>query len=70
MQYFQAQARYLYPALAPISVLIAAGWSSIDRKKKGFAVLALSIALLLPMGMAFKNVPAGFEQRLQPMSKP
>jgi 4-amino-4-deoxy-L-arabinose transferase-like glycosyltransferase len=70
MQYFQAQARYLYPALAPISVLIAAGWSSIDRNKKGFAVLALSIALLLPMGMAFKNVPAGFEQRLQPMSKP
>lgn len=70
MQYFQAQARYLYPALAPISVLIAVGWSSIDRNKKGFAALALGVALLLPMGMAFKNVPAGFEQRLKPMSQP
>ncbi len=69
MQYFQAQARYVYPALAPISVLVAAGWTVIGEKRRGVAVGAIVIALAVPLALAAKKIPEGFERRLHPIEK-
>jgi hypothetical protein len=69
MQYFQAQARYVYPAIAPISVLVAAGWSTIGSKRRGVALGAIAIALAVPLALAVKKIPEGFERRLHPIER-
>jgi len=69
MQYFQAQARYVYPSIAPISVLVAAGWSTIGSKRRGVALGAIAIALAVPLALAVKKIPEGFERRLHPIER-
>jgi hypothetical protein len=69
MQYFQAQARYVFPALAPLSVLIAAGWAQIGKQRQGVAIAALAVALAVPIALAAKKVPEGFERRLHPIER-
>jgi 4-amino-4-deoxy-L-arabinose transferase-like glycosyltransferase len=69
MQYFQAQARYVFPALAPIAVLVAAGWSKIGEKRNGIAVSAIVIAVAVPLALAVKKIPEGFERRLHPIER-
>lgn len=63
--YFQAQARYLFPALGFLSLALCAGWLELARRREAGAVLAiLGLLLLLSLyallgvvGPAFGTVP-------------
>lgn len=45
MQYFQGQARYLYPALAPVSWTVALGATALLKSKPGWAFACLLLIL-------------------------
>ncbi|MFZ4509143.1 MAG: ArnT family glycosyltransferase [Fimbriimonas sp.] len=62
--YFQAQARYLLPALGPIAVGIALGWAHL-LKKRPLVPLALFVVLLLGANaFAFAKLPSEFAKRI------
>ena len=61
-QYFQAQARYLLPALGCIALGVSAGWAALTRRESlwwlpAAALLALDVWLLV-------DLPAQFAQRI------
>lgn len=64
LKYFQAQARYLFPALLPICAAFALGWKGIlgERFKLGWTVLPL--ALLLFNGYCLTRLGPDFEKKV------
>jgi len=63
MQYFQGQARYLFPALGPIGVGVGLGAVQLSRGKW---ILALTVITLLLGGInvyALSKLPAAFQER-------
>jgi len=69
MQYFQAQARYLFPALGPISCAVAIGvWQMLGTRR----VLALPVVAILLLGLnlyALSVVPDGFAKRVDALKQ-
>lgn len=53
LKYFQAQGRYLYPAMLPICVLTALGWRAAVPTKYGALATGLLFALLGAAALAF-----------------
>jgi 4-amino-4-deoxy-L-arabinose transferase-like glycosyltransferase len=53
LQYFQMQGRYLYPAMLPISVLLATGWRYIVSDRYFRAAAGGVVVLLLLLDCAF-----------------
>ena len=63
MTYFQAQGRYLLPALAPISLILATGWLTIFRSKLILALLLVVVAFGGTTVYALTQLDAQFEAR-------
>ncbi len=62
--YFQAQGRYLYPAIGPISVGLALGAFQFFRHRKWTAVILLAIGLTYLQFDAVTTVPHQFSKRI------
>ena len=63
MTYFQAQGRYLLPALAPISIILAMGWLTVFRSKLIPALLLVVVAFGGTTVYALTRLDAQFEAR-------
>ncbi|MDR3691211.1 MAG: glycosyltransferase family 39 protein [Fimbriimonas sp.] len=66
MQYFQAQARYLFPALAPISCGIAVGLTHLLGGRRQFAFPAIALLFLGVNLYAISILPEQFVKRQVP----
>lgn len=64
LQYFQGQARYLYPAVAPISIGLAAGLCHWMRSHQGSAWMVTAAALTVLDVFAVIAITQGFPERL------
>jgi len=65
MQYFQGQARYLYPAIGPIACGIAIGaWQLLGKWQK-FALPALAVLFLGVNIYALSQLPNEFSKRIE-----
>ncbi len=64
-QYFQAQARYLLPALAPIAIWIGSGYSAIMKSRANLAVVVVAVPLLLANAFAISRLPGEFSARIE-----
>jgi uncharacterized membrane protein len=65
MQYFQAQARYLFPALGPIACGVAVGaWELLGKRQK-FALPAIALIFFSVNVFAVSQLPEAFSQRIQ-----
>jgi 4-amino-4-deoxy-L-arabinose transferase-like glycosyltransferase len=69
MQYFQAQGRYLLPALGPIAVGLAGGLAFLARKWTTVAALCVAALLFLLNAYILRNLPAEFAIRLSPSAE-
>ncbi len=65
MQYFQAQARYLLPALGPIACGLAIGAWQLLGKFQRFAFPALALVFLGTNIFALSQIPDAFAQRIE-----
>lgn len=65
-QYFQAQARYLFPALGPVALAVAAGYTSLLQKRPQLLLVIIAAPLLLANLFALSKLPSEFAIRLQP----
>jgi 4-amino-4-deoxy-L-arabinose transferase-like glycosyltransferase len=63
MQYFQAQARYLMPALGPIAIGCALGWMRLLKGRPNLAMVVVLVPLLLADGLAISRLPSEFDRR-------
>jgi len=63
-KYFQAQARYLFPAIGPISCAIAFGLVSLVPKRWGMMLAAVVVILGIGNLFALSKLPEGFQQRM------
>jgi len=69
MQYFQAQARYLYPAIGPIACGISVGaWQLLGRWQR-FALPAIGLLFLSVNVYALSQLPDAFAQRIDAASR-
>lgn len=65
MQYFQAQARYLYPAIGPIACGVAVGaWQLLGKWQK-FALPAIALIFVSVNVSALEQLPSAFSQRIE-----
>lgn len=64
-QYFQAQARYLYPALGPVAVAVATGYHYLLRQRPKMPYAILAAPLLLANLFALSRLPTEFAARMQ-----
>lgn len=64
LQYFQAQGRYLFPALGPIAAGVAWGALRLSRGNWRIALAAVSVPLLLIALLAGSILPAEFAKRM------
>lgn len=62
-QYFQAQARYVFPAIAPIACGVGLGLMWITRKRFGVALGAVVVVLGFIQLFAITRLPAEFQKR-------
>lgn len=62
--YFQAQGRYLYPAIGAISVGLGLGACALGKKHAVWVVLCLMAGLLWLQFIAVSTLPAQFEKRI------
>ncbi len=69
MQYFQAQARYLFPAMGPIACGFGVGLHQLLSKRSQFALPALAIILLGVNVMALSKLPDEFAKRIEAASQ-
>lgn len=63
LQYFQGQARYIFPAIAPISIGLALGWTALAKDKAkwvGVGIVSLLMALNLYI---LSSLPEQFKAR-------
>ena len=65
MQYFQAQARYLYPAIGPIACGVSIGAYQLLGKFQRFAFPALAIVFLSVNYLAVSSLGAEFDKRIE-----
>ena len=72
LQYFQGQGRYLYPALAPVAWLLAAGVASPQDKSPAGLVRAIvwSLVLLSVSLLAWSELGPAFAIRLSGITQP
>ncbi len=63
LQYFQSQARYLFPALGPIAVGVAWGALRLGRGNWKIALAAIAVPLLAVALLAGSILPAEFAKR-------
>lgn len=63
MQFFQGQARYLFPALAPISIGLGIGAVTLLRRKPEIAWIVVAGLLLVLDIVSFLAIQAGFPLR-------
>jgi O-antigen/teichoic acid export membrane protein len=49
LSFFQAQARYLFPALPPVAVALCLGLQGLAPKGRGWIALIIGVALLLAL---------------------
>lgn len=64
LQYFQGQARYLYPAIAPISLGLAGGLCFWLKGREKYAWVFVAAALLILDFLAYKAISTGFPVRI------
>lgn len=70
-QYFQAQARYILPAIGPISCGVALGIAALFRSRPAFAVLLVVFPLLVADAAALTKISSEFPKRMAgPMPRP
>jgi len=69
MQYFQAQARYLFPALGPISCGIAIGLWQLMGKAQKFALPLVVVLFLGVNTYALSKLPDAFSQRVEALKR-
>lgn len=62
--YFQAQARYLYPAIAPIAIGLAIGACALFRKAARFAWIPIGVSLSLLNWHVVRVLEEGFYERI------
>lgn len=65
LQYFQGQARYLYPAIGPLCLGLALGTSQLMRRRKELAWVVVAIGLGLVQIAAVSAVSSGFVSRVR-----
>lgn len=65
MTYFQAQARYLYPAIGPIAVGVAVGWTTIVKQRPAVPAGLIAALLLGANAFALGKLPGEFAKRTQ-----
>jgi 4-amino-4-deoxy-L-arabinose transferase-like glycosyltransferase len=63
-QYFQAQARYLYPAIGAISVWVGLGFSSLLKARPQFVVATIALPLVLANLFALIRLPSEFDKAI------
>lgn len=63
--YFQAQGRYLYPAIGPISVALSLGAISLTKKKPALVIAGLVVGLCFLQFEAISTIPGQFEKRIE-----
>lgn len=63
MTYFQAQARYLYPAIAPISIGLSVGLCSLMQKRSYWTSIIVSALLIALNVYALSRLPDDFRKR-------
>jgi hypothetical protein len=71
--YFQAQGRYLYPAIGPIAIALSVGCFVLLKERGKVAVAVLAGILLLVNVYAMAKLPAEFQKRtaaLQGLNRP
>jgi 4-amino-4-deoxy-L-arabinose transferase-like glycosyltransferase len=69
MQYFQAQARYLLPAIGPIACGVGIGAAFLLRKHRQFAYVVVGGVLLLVNIYALTVLPSAFKDRIATASQ-
>jgi 4-amino-4-deoxy-L-arabinose transferase-like glycosyltransferase len=65
MQYFQAQARYLYPAIGPIACGVAIGAYQLLGRFQRFAFPALALVFLAVNYIAVSGLSGEFDKRIE-----
>ncbi len=65
MQYFQAQARYLYPAMGPIACGFGVGITQLLGKYRNFGFAALAFLLVCVNLFAISELPEAFSKRIE-----
>jgi hypothetical protein len=65
LQYFQGQARYLYPAIAPLAIGFGLGLSHWMGRRKAWAWGVAALALAVLQLIAVQALSAGFEARVR-----
>ena len=63
LQYFQAQSRYLFPAIAPIGIAVGVGICAMVRKRWELGLLVLGMILLAVNVVALQRLPKEFALR-------
>lgn len=63
-QYFQGQARYLFPAILPIAGFLAVGACTIGRRKPAIVWIVLLVFLTVLDVLSYQTIRAGFPLRL------
>lgn len=70
-QYFQAQARYILPAIGPIACGVAWGLASLLKSRPAFAMLLVVFPLVVADAAALTKISAEFPKRIAgPMPRP
>lgn len=65
-QFFQAQARYLLPAIGPIAVLFGSGLHSWAKSRSKYGIAGVAIGLSLVNAYVLTILPDNFVSRTQP----
>lgn len=63
LQYFQGQARYIFPAIAPIAIGFAIGWTKLTLDKAKWVGVGTVAALLALNLYVLSSLPAQFKAR-------
>jgi 4-amino-4-deoxy-L-arabinose transferase-like glycosyltransferase len=70
-QYFQAQARYILPAIGPIACGVALGIATLLKSRPAFAVLLVVFPLVVADAAALTKISSEFPKRMAgPMPRP
>jgi 4-amino-4-deoxy-L-arabinose transferase-like glycosyltransferase len=66
LQYFQGQARYVFPAIAPISIGVALGWTALAKDRAKWAGVG-TVAVLFALNLyILSSLPEQFKARTDP----
>jgi 4-amino-4-deoxy-L-arabinose transferase-like glycosyltransferase len=68
LTYYQAQARYLFPAIAPIAFALGLGAEGLMGGRSKYAWVTVSLVLAILLAMSLTVLPGAFEARMLPNS--